>query len=158
MIMKLHLNLMVVMLMSQLITAQTVDRQVAASGGYEFTNSSGTITYTIGEPVTETLSSGNATATQGFHQGVINITSIDEQMSDVEISIYPNPTSDFITVNFSGKAIWNLHSLEGKLISTGQLVSGTTDIDMRAVALATYMLSIIDDDDRINTYRVVKTH
>mgnify|MGYP002638747049 CR=1 FL=1 len=159
MITKSYLTLVVFLLLGVLVsTAQSIDRHVAASAGNEFTNSSGTITYTIGEPVTETLSSGNATATQGFHQGIINITSVREQIKDVEISIYPNPTSDYVTVKFDEAGLWQLHTVDGKLVSSGQLSTGSTNIDMRAIALSTYMLTIISDDNRTNTYRVVKTH
>jgi hypothetical protein len=152
MIAKSYLTLVVFLLLGVLMsTAQSVDRHVTASAGNEFTNSSGTITYTIGEPVTETLSSGNATATQGFHQGIINITSVREQIKDLEISIYPNPTSDHITVKFDEAGLWQLHTVDGKLVSSGQLSTGSTNIDMRAIALSTYMLTIVGDDNRSNT-------
>ncbi|MFT7102593.1 MAG: hypothetical protein ACJAYA_001165 [Bacteroidia bacterium] len=159
MIIKFYLTLVVFLLLGALVsTAQSIDRQVAASAGNELTNSSGTITYTIGEPVTETLSSGNATATQGFHQGIINITSVREQIKDLEISIYPNPTSDLLNVKFDGTGVWELHTLDGKLINTGNLLTSLTSIDMRNIALSTYTLTIILDDNRMNTYRIVKTH
>ena len=112
----------------------------------------------MGEPITQTLTGGTATATQGFHQGIINITSVREQIKDVEISIYPNPTSDYVTVKFDNAGLWQLHTVDGKLVSSGQLSTGSTNIDMRAVALSTYMLTIVGEDNRTNTYRVIKTH
>jgi len=135
-----------------------VDRHVVSSGGKEFSNSSGRIAYTIGEPITETFSSGNATATQGFHQGTINITSIREQIPELEISIFPNPTTDRLNVKLNETGLWELHSLDGKLVSMGTIQSGLTSIDMQHVALATYTLTILLQDKRINTYRVIKTH
>ena len=54
-------------------TAQSIDRHVAASSGNEYNTSVGSMAYTIGEPLTNTLVGGTATFTQGFHQGTINI-------------------------------------------------------------------------------------
>ena len=157
--MKIYLNLGIILLTGvQVSIAQSVDRHVVSSGGKEFSNSSGRIAYTIGEPITETFSSGNATATQGFHQGTINITSIREQIPELEISIFPNPTTDRLNVKLNETGLWELHSLDGKLVSTGTIQSGLTSIDMQHVALATYTLTILLQDKRINTYRVIKTH
>ena len=157
--MKLYLNLIIILLtFVQVSIAQSVDRHVVSSGGKEFSNSSARIAFTIGEPVTETFLSGNATATQGFHQGTINITSIREQIPELEISIFPNPTSDFLNVKINETGIWELYSLEGKLVSTGAIQYGLTSIDMQHVALATYTLTVLLQDKRMNTYRVIKTH
>ena len=106
--------------------AQTIDRHVAASGGNEYSTSVGSITYTIGEPLTNTLVGGTATFTQGFHQGTINITSVRQQLPVADISVYPNPTVNAVQVQYGGKAAqWQLHTMDGKLITQGQLAQGT---------------------------------
>jgi hypothetical protein len=158
MIIKFYLTLVVFLLLGVLVsTAQSIDRQVAASAGNEFTNSSGTITYTIGEPLTNTLVGGTATFTQGFHQGTINITSVRQQLPVVDISVSPNPTVNAVQVQYGGKAAqWQLHTMDGKLITQGQLAQGTNSIDMMPLAQATYLLTVTDGNRQRNTYRIQK--
>jgi hypothetical protein len=139
------------------LNAQSIDRSVVASSGEEFTTSVGIIANTIGEPVTATLVGGNATLTQGFHQGIINITSIREQITEDDILVYPNPTSDMVQVNFDGeRSKWQLHTMDGKLVNEGILVRGTNSIDMRDLSQATYFLTVSGKDNNRNTYRIQK--
>ena len=48
--------------------AQTIDRQVIASSGDYFEGTNSSISWTVGEIATETLTDGNYILTQGFHQ------------------------------------------------------------------------------------------
>lgn len=139
------------------LNAQSIDRSVVASSGEEFTTSVGIIANTIGEPVTATLVGGNATLTQGFHQGNINITSIREQITENDILVYPNPTSDMVQVNFDGeRSIWQLHTMDGKIVNEGILVRGTNSIDVQDLSQATYFLTVSGKDNNRNTYRIQK--
>ena len=63
--------LSIALFMVQGTMAQSMDRHVAASSGNEYSTSVGSMAYTIGEPLTNTLVGGTATFTQGFHQGTI---------------------------------------------------------------------------------------
>ena len=55
--------------------AQTTDRTVIASSGSELNDGSNSIEFTIGETLTETVSSASHSASQGFHQGTIDAVS-----------------------------------------------------------------------------------
>lgn len=50
------------------LMAQTLSPQVIAAGGRNFKNSTASISYTIGESVTPTLTAGGTRLRQGFHQ------------------------------------------------------------------------------------------
>ena len=135
--------LTVLLALPALATAQSIDRHVAASSGNEYSTSVGSMAYTIGEPLTNTLVGGTATFTQGFHQGTINITSVRQQLPVADISVYPNPTVNAVQVQYGGNsAQWQLHTMDGKLITQGQLAQGTNSIDMMPLAQATYLLTI----------------
>ncbi len=143
--------------LSVTVHAQSIDRSVVASSGTEFTTSVGIIANTIGEPITATLVGGNATLTQGFHQGTISITSVREQLYEQNILVYPNPTVDMVQVQYDGdNAHWQLHTLDGKLITEGLLLQGNNSIDMKTLAQATYFLTITGADSKRNTYRIQK--
>ena len=78
------------------VQAQSVSPQVIASGGNYVSSASGSISYTIGEAVTPTLSGGGHILTQGFQQP----TDIVNGLLDIEkeafgsFSVYPIPAVD----------------------------------------------------------------
>lgn len=87
--------------------AQTLQPQVIASSGTVTSNATHSISWTLGEVVTQTLVSGGNYATQGFQQPNDDFTiSVENNNSTLEIKSYPNPTSDEVHVEI------NKHSLE----------------------------------------------
>ncbi|MBL4755338.1 MAG: T9SS type A sorting domain-containing protein [Flavobacteriales bacterium] len=87
-------------------TAQSITPEVVSSGGGDTANGSGGLSWTIGEPVSESVSGTNAAVTQGFHQSHFEIISVEEHEElGFDISVFPNPATDFINIemNFIGK-------------------------------------------------------
>jgi len=75
-------------------------QEVVSSAGETQTIPGIEISWTIGEPVIETVSSGSSVLTQGFHQTKLTVTTIDELLfSDLELKVYPNPTSEFVIIS-----------------------------------------------------------
>ena len=61
---------------------------VSTAGSYGET-SSGSLSWTIGEPVIETITNGTNTLTQGFQQSKLTVTAINElKVSGIELSVY----------------------------------------------------------------------
>ena len=151
------LSLVLVLCGAAQCTAQTLDRQVIGTSGNQYITAAATMDFTIGEPVTATLTGQNGIATQGFHQGTISITSVRETLSLSELSVYPNPTTDMLTISTAiENALWQLHTLDGKIVTSGRLNIGSTTVDVTSLAQATYMLTITAPSQRVNTYRIVK--
>ncbi|MCX6226513.1 MAG: hypothetical protein NTV01_17485 [Bacteroidia bacterium] len=61
-----------------LTPAALMAQEVISSGGTCVKVSGISLSWTVGEPVTETLSSGSLTLTQGFHQTRLSASTIDE--------------------------------------------------------------------------------
>ncbi|MBI4929984.1 MAG: T9SS type A sorting domain-containing protein [Bacteroidetes bacterium] len=80
------------------IFAQSFTPDVIGSAGTFATSASGSMSWTIGEVMTETYSSANNFFTQGFHQPESIPISVNEISSSQNISVYPNPTSGEFTV------------------------------------------------------------
>ena len=53
--------------------------------------------YTLGEIAIATFTSGNTILTQGFHQGILKVTTSVENI-DIKTKVYPNPTTNFIII------------------------------------------------------------
>lgn len=81
-------------------TAQTASPELVSSAGDSFSNSTYLLDWSIGESVTATLSAGTYVITQGFKQSSYDITTNADLTRDVKISVFPNPATDFISVDF----------------------------------------------------------
>ena len=73
-------------------------QEVISSQGDSYSYSTGGLDFTIGEVVTSTVSNGEKTLTQGFHQTNWSFVSIENHFTNYEAIIFPNPTDDFLNI------------------------------------------------------------
>lgn len=79
------------------IAGQSLQAFVVGSAGEHYSNGFGALTWSLGEPVTETYSKSKHFLTQGFQQPtVIIVTSAWEVEPDEPVLVYPNPFVDRI--------------------------------------------------------------
>lgn len=98
------------LLFSAVVNAQSLDQQVIGSSGRQYVTASARVAFTIGEPLTATLTGQDGIITQGFHQGTITVTSVREELAAAALSVHPNPAVDVLTVTTSATgAQWHLH-------------------------------------------------
>ena len=138
------------------VSAQTV---FSANGGTA-TVAGTQVSWTVGEPVVATVSDGNSTLTQGFQQSKLTVTAIDDlQVQGVEIKVYPNPTSDYVTVHFSNtieKPVYLLFDLSGRLIEQKNIESTGTKIDMSGYSGGSYILKLRTAKQPLQTFKIIK--
>lgn len=144
-----------------LIAAVNVAAQEVISANGGTATAAGTqVSWTIGEPVVATVGDANFTLTQGFHQSKLTVTAIDEiQVAGVEIKVYPNPTSDFVTVHFSKtveKPIYFLFDLSGRIIEQKNIESTDVKIDMTSFAGGSYILKLNSGQQPLQSFKIIK--
>jgi len=136
-------------------------QQVISSMGGSLQNSSGTLSYTLGELVIDTYTSGSVTITQGFHQPKITVTEINE-LSDPDflITVFPNPTNAIITLQtekaITGKIKYALFDLNGKVLLDGELENDKTEITFESMNPGIYFIKIFKDGIETRTFKIVK--
>jgi hypothetical protein len=89
------------------------------------------------------------------------ITEIDPEEFDYIKKVYPNPTSDILTVELQqkSKSTYRLSSINGKTILEGLLSEATNKIDLSKQVAGLYVLTIFDTADKQKeTIKIVKTH
>jgi hypothetical protein len=85
------------------LNAQAATPEVIASAGDHYTFPSGSIAWTIGEPVSDTYAGNNFIITKGFHQPIeISLISVPENEQQQSLYVYPNPAFDKIILSFQG--------------------------------------------------------
>jgi len=141
------------------VSSATAQKVVSANGGTA--TAAGTqVSWTIGEPITATVSDGTTTLTQGFQQSKLTVTAINDiQVAGVEIKVYPNPTSDFVTVHFSKvmeKPTYLLFDLSGRLIQQKKIESTDAKVDMTQFAGGSYILKVNSGQQPLQTFKIIK--
>ena len=141
------------------VSSSTAQKVVSANGGTA--TAAGTqVSWTIGEPITATVSDGTTTLTQGFQQSKLTVTAINDiQVAGVEIKVYPNPTSDFVTIHFSKvmeKPTYLLFDLSGRLIQQKKIESTDAKVDMTQFAGGSYILKVNSGQQPLQTFKIVK--
>lgn len=142
--------------------AQTASPDVIASTGNCFTTPDVSLSWTMGEVVSETDAYSNGYLTQGFQQPTsIVITSVDNVSSTGNVSAYPNPfTSSFnVKNNDGGKALQlQLTDMTGKVIVTKNMSAGEQEFNMDNYANGIYFLRVYDTNNTlVQTLKVDKT-
>ena len=75
-------------------------QDVVASSGDVFTNSNGSISWTLGEPISESFVANQQILSQGFQQSAQNYTAISITSNTDLIEIFPNPFAEIIHLQY----------------------------------------------------------
>jgi len=163
--MKRNILIIVMTLLGLSVGAQQIKQEVIASaGGYNKSqDNSITISWTLGETIIPTFTSqdGSLILTHGFQQKLI-ITTVDENLEElVQVTIYPNPASEIINIQFE-KAVDKeilvyLLDAQGKLVRTDQIEATVIDkkINVQDLPAGIYYIRLTKGK-LVNVYKVVK--
>jgi hypothetical protein len=132
-------------------SSQTVTPVLLSNDGDYTTLVNGSISWSIGEPVSETYSGPNNILTMGFHQPELAIhVLIQEQGMDSQILVYPNPVKEMLNVNMSGLATGNykfeMTDALGKILFTKEMditeSNHSFELRVNEVAAGNYFLRV----------------
>lgn len=136
-------------------------QEVVATAGNTLSNSGGSISYTIGEGVANTLTKGDKTITQGFQQGNLSVSTVSVLKDlDFSISVFPNPTSDVLTLKLTKEDLTGLQYLlfdiSGRLLSQKNLEMNETTINVNQLNNGLYLIKVQDGMKELKTFKIVK--
>ena len=143
---------------SLMVFGQT--QEVVSSAGDFASNSSGSISFTIGEAIISTENSATSILTQGFHQTLLVFVDPDfiDGLLDLEISVFPNPTQEQLTlkVDVPHGLHYILFDIKGLRIKQSQLLSEETKLDFSQLNPSTYILKIYKNSEESRTFKIIK--
>ncbi len=97
-----YLTLLLIAGLALFTKAQSLLPEVIASAGDVFTGKSGSVSWTLGETIIETVSSETSLLTQGFHQSYLQILKVDTPEDPlVDVQVYPNPVNERLTIEIT---------------------------------------------------------
>jgi hypothetical protein len=142
------------------VVTASAQQVIATSGGTEIVDGI-EVSWTLGEALVMTLSGNNTVVTQGFHQPGFAVTAVTGPLyPELEISLFPNPTRDVFSMQFS-EYIEGLHyllyDLTGRVLEHQLILSPEVRISMSPYAKGAYFLKVTDKTLRdIQTFKVVR--
>jgi len=149
-----------VLLLGLGITAQA--QQATTATGGNASGGGGTIAYSVGQIVYTTNTGTTGSVAQGVQQPyeISIVLGIDNHSINLELSAYPNPTTNFLTLTV-GKAElstlnFQLYNINGKLIESRKIISSSETIGMENLPSATYFLKVTNNNNEVKTFKIIK--
>jgi hypothetical protein len=149
-----------VLLLGLGLTAQA--QQATTATGGDASGSGRTIAYSLGQIVYTTNTGTTGSVAQGVQQPyeISIVLGIDNHSINLELSAYPNPTTNYLTLNV-GKAElstlnFQLFDISGKLIESRKIISSNETIGMENLPNAIYFLKVTNNNKQVKTFKIIK--
>lgn len=135
--------------------------QVISTAGGSFENSSGSISFTVGECIvaTHTSGSGGIILTQGFQQSGLSIVHIQENnFQEFEILAYPNPAKDFVILKIEKPQgfSYRLCDMSGRVLEVGEIIGTEYEINLSNFTPSMYLLKLYRSEEEIRAFKIIK--
>jgi hypothetical protein len=147
-------------LLSFSVKAQTSHQVLSATGG-DATGSGGSVAYSVGQIVYTTSTGTTGSLAQGVEQAYeISSVGIKETALNISLSIFPNPTSDYLTLkveDYNNEALsYSLLDEQGKLVLKEQITNQVTQVAMSNLARGAYFINVLQENKKIQTFKIIK--
>ena len=134
--------------------------------GSNATGTSGTVAYSIGQVFYTYIGLTEYNVAQGIQQGEVTIENLAIPDNSVEpkaeISVFPNPTTDFVTINMTGFEFENgpryyqLYDLQGRLVKQNTFNDTETQVNLNDVSSSIYILRVYVNNKVLKTFKIIK--
>ena len=147
-------------LLSFSMNAQTSHQVLSATGG-DATGSGGTVAFSVGQIVYTTSTGTTGSVAQGVEQAYeISSVGIKETALNISLSIFPNPTSDFLTLkveDYNNEDLsYSLIDEQGKLVLNEQITKQDNKLVMSTLARGIYFINVLQANKKIQTFKIIK--
>ena len=121
--------------------SQTISKQVIGTAGKTQSNSNLKVSWTTGEPVVGLMTAGGNQLGNGYYPALdIQALSVEDNVLDVQLRVYPNPTSSKIFITSKENVgTYEIYNTLGVLLSSTKLISENHRIE---VDLSSYKPSL----------------
>jgi hypothetical protein len=156
-------KLIFVLVLSFSIAGLQAQESTTTSGG-EATGEGGTVSYSVGQVAYSTHTGTSGSVSEGVQQPyeISVIIGVEETGINLNISAFPNPTTDYLTLKIANDAIQEtrftmaLYDVNGRVIKQQVIVANETTIEMANFVPATYFLRVISDNKEVKTFKIIK--
>jgi len=146
-------------------TASQGQSLLSTAGGF-YRNSTISVSWSLGESITETFGNQTHTLTQGFQQSKLGPVGVIEPKEPLKgaIEVFPNPTQGLVFVNFTAELLlqnevpnrYDLYDIQGKLLETGPIPGKSFIIDIHPFIGAVYYLRLFNSESNTQTNIIIQ--
>ena len=142
--------------------AKTYAQKTTTAAGGDASGVGGTVAYSIGQVVYSTNTSASGSVSQGVQQAYeIFSAAINETELNIAISIFPNPTTEHLTLQIADynneKWSYLLYDAQGKLLSKEFITAKLTEIKTIRLSAASYFLDVVNqDNEKMHSFKIIK--
>ena len=130
------------------------------SAGGDATGTNGSSNYSVGQLLNNTNTGTNGSVTEGVQQpfNISILTSLNEFNQGIELSIYPNPTTNILNleVKENKNLSFQLYDIQGTLLNADKVRNSITNISMENLSIGTYLLKLSNKNQVIQTFEIIK--
>jgi len=156
------LNVCTVLLFLIGITGLQAQESINATGG-NTSGSGGSVSYTVGQVAYQTHAGTNGSVAEGVQQlHQISVVNGNDEVTGINLSVvaYPNPATDLLILGIdelylSNVSYW-LYDMQGNLLKSKKIEGARTSIIMRNLEAANYILQVIQNNQEVKTFLIVK--
>jgi len=116
------------------------------------------VTFTIGQPVYESNGYVWCSIQQPYEISVV--TGVEDNREGVEMSIYPNPVADVLTLKVNLDDFFNccyqLYDSKGGLLQQQSIVDASSSIGFDNYTAGIYYLVVVNDKHEIKRFKIIK--
>jgi hypothetical protein len=146
------------------IVNDTMETLVAS--GEDASGGTGSVTYSIGQVFYTYMSESVYNVSQGIQQGELSNNTLtndeDSIVPKIEVYMYPNPTTDYVTINMQGyqaegsQLSYQIYDLQGRLLKQNAAVQSETQINVTDLRASIYLLKVYNNNTILKTFKIVK--
>ncbi len=154
-----HIILVLTLTFSSLSFSQSISKQVIGTSGKTLTNSNLKLSYTVGEPVVGLMTAGGNQLGNGYYPAMdLQALSVEDNVLDVQLRVYPNPTSQSLYVSHPELNSFGITivDLNGKQLYQGTIIK-EEPLDVSNYTQGMYLVTIENTTtNKKNTYKIIK--
>jgi hypothetical protein len=139
--------------------SQTISKQVIGTAGKTQSSSNLRVSWTSGEPVVGLMTAGGNQLGNGYYPAKdLQALTIQDIAMDIQIKVFPNPTSQIIYVSHPdiNSFLISILDLNGKLLYT-DIINKDQPVDFSAYTQGVYFINIENKESKKkNTYKIIK--
>lgn len=154
-----HLYFTICLLILATSQAQTISKQVIGAAGKTLSNSNLKVSYTVGEPVVGLMTAEGNQLGNGYYPALnLQALSVEDNVLDVQLRVYPNPTSQSLYVSHPDVNSFGITivDLNGKQLYLGT-IKKEEPLDVSNYTQGMYLVTVESEaTHKKNTYKIIK--
>lgn len=145
-----------------LALSQVNAQESVLSSGGNSSGSSGNVSYSVGQIFYKTVNGTTAYLSQGVEQPfeIQTVLGLDNFNVSLELSVYPNPTTDIIYLKVKESSFellqYQMFDMNGRLIENNKIQDNLTIVQMDKYPEAIYLLKVLDKGEEVKTFKIIK--